>query len=308
MLSTWLKRTDAGITTTSADTLTLALHVLTSAGFGQSYAFESGTQAIPAGHKLSYRASLLTLLKNFPILIAFRHDLLTKSYMPQIIQSVGLAVKEFRQYMEEMIESEREKMALRASGAKPDIESENLVTSLIRASEEGKSTNYSLSDDEIMGNLFIYNLAGHETTANTLAYAITLISIRPKYQDWLHEELRRVLDKAGPAETWKYEDIFPQLTRCLATMYETLRLYGPVPELKRCVQGTPQPLNIAGKQHIVPPDTFVVPNLIAVQTDKRYWGEDCLEWKPDRWIEKRAGDSGSEESRKPPPVKGWYTP
>ena len=39
--------------------------------------------------------------------------------------------------------------------------------------EKGRN---SLTDEEIFGNLFIYNLAGHETTAKTLAYAVALMS------------------------------------------------------------------------------------------------------------------------------------
>ncbi|KAG8528171.1 uncharacterized protein KY384_007088 [Bacidia gigantensis] len=309
MLSFWLSQGDRGVRTTCADTLVLALHVLTRAGFGQEYSFNSGTKAIAPGHVLSYKDALCNLLDNFTVLIMFKHTILDKPYLPRYLRDVGLALREFKQYMTEMIDQERERMRLRDS--KPDVESENLITSLIRASEEGKAANYSLTDDEIMGNLFIYNLAGHETTANTLAYVITLLSVHPEYRDWLYEELDVVLADAGPPDGWKYEELFPRLKRCLAAMYETLRLYGPVPELKRCVKDSSQTLSIGGKRHVIPPGTFVVMNHAANHTNPSIWGKDSLEWKPTRWID-NDGTNGDEISNgdvfKQPPVKGCYMP
>ena len=57
---------------------------------------------------------------------------------------------------------------------KLDSEKDNLLTALVRASDaasQGKGRS-SLSHDEIMGNLFTQNVASHDTTANTIAYAI----------------------------------------------------------------------------------------------------------------------------------------
>lgn len=63
-------------------------------------------------------------------------------------------------------------------------------------------------------NIFAYNLAGHETTANTVAYALVLLAAHPQYQDWVREEIMQVQDTlAGD-----YNSIFPRLQRCLAVM------------------------------------------------------------------------------------------
>ena len=316
MLSQWIDSTDRkhAVTTTAADTLTVALHVLTGAGFGQPYSFASGTTAIPKGHKMSYRQALIVMLQGFIPMMIFSHEFLLKSWLPKGMQDIGLAVKEFKQYMTEMIDRERWLLEKRAPN-----DSGNLISSLIRASEDGKAELNSLSDEEIMGNLFIYNLAGHETTANTLAYAILCLSIHPEVQDWLHEEIVSVLrnQKAG-IEGWKYEDVFPHLQRCLAAMYETLRLYGPVPELKRHTASSSQVLVINGRDHVIAPDTFVVMNNVAIQTNPKYWGKDAAEWNPKRWIEatdpkpEQNGDGQeshcSEEKLKAEPSKGCYKP
>ena len=213
----WIGQSKKGVTSTSADTMTLALHVLTAAGFGQSYSFSSDSQKLPQGHALSYRNALCEILTNFVPIIIFNHDLLRKSFMPKALQRTGLAIQEFKMYMSEMISRERQLIEKRDSGAG------NLLSSLIRASEDGKAASQSLDDEEIMGNLFIYSLAGHETTANTLAYAIMLLSVNPSLQDWLHEELLDVFGNSSAPDTWQYETNFPRLKRCLTVMLETLR-------------------------------------------------------------------------------------
>lgn len=305
MLDFWLKQ-GKSITSTSADTLTLALHVLTAAGFGQKYSFASNLQAPPAGHQLSYRDALNDLLRGFIPLLIFGPDNLRKWYMPKGVKAVGLALKEFKQYMTEMVSRERQLIEKRDSSNHA-----NLISSLIRASEDGKSASQSLDDDEILGNLFIYNLAGHETTANTLAYVFTLLSIRPDYQDWIHEELAQVLQAAGPPETWQYEEMYPRLPRCLAMMLETLRLYGAVPSLMKMATNGIQPLIIDEKEYLIPEGTFIVNNFAASHTLPQYWGSDSLDWEPKRWIgteDNTAGTKDFGEIVKEAPVKGCYKP
>ena len=58
MLQVWLLKGDAGATGTTDDTMLLALHVLSGAGFGISYSFESELTTPAAGHKMSYRDAL----------------------------------------------------------------------------------------------------------------------------------------------------------------------------------------------------------------------------------------------------------
>ena len=85
--------------------------------------------------------------------------------------------------------------------------------SLVRASEEAQkpsdtydSTRLGLTDEEIFGNIFIVNLAGHETTANTLATSLVLLAANPQCRT------------SGGSKDWKYDESFPNLNRCLAVM------------------------------------------------------------------------------------------
>ncbi|KAL9098342.1 MAG: hypothetical protein Q9163_005984 [Psora crenata] len=289
----WVVQNEEGATSTAADTLTLALHVLTSAGFGQSYSFLSGPEILPPGHTMSYRNALRDVLTNFSTVISCNHELIKRPYMPKSLQKVGNAIQECRTYMAEMIHRERQLTEKRDSGAG------NLLSSLIRAADDGKAASCSLNDEEIMGNLFIYSLAGHETTANTLAYAVILLSVNPSLQDWLHEELAGVLGQNSSPDEWQYETIFPDLRHCLAVI-----LYGPVFWLLKETKESPQMIKINGRECLLPQGAFAFLNLRATHTHPKYWGFDSLEWKPKRWI---SSDSSGETMREPP-VKEAYKP
>ncbi|KAK4690121.1 hypothetical protein P7C71_g6603, partial [Lecanoromycetidae sp. Uapishka_2] len=149
MIKEWSAHREQGVNTTNEDMRTLALHVLTSAGFGVVF------------------------------IIVFPRKVLSSSFAPKTFRRLSTAIQEFETYMTEMVNHERMMISKRDPGTG------NLLSSLIRASDQAKEN--ALTEDEIRGNTFIYSFAGHETTANTLAYAISLLAVYPKYQDWIHQ-------------------------------------------------------------------------------------------------------------------------
>lgn len=202
-----------------SDIGTLALHVLTSVGFGHSYPFHGGVRDLPAGHAMTYKDALALCLRNIITFSIFSRKTLLRSFLPKKLRTVGLAAKEFQKYMEEMLSNQRAGVEGREN------ESPNLMSALVRASEEARRTqdesgsrHLGLSDEEIFGNIFIFNLAGHESTANTISASLVLLAAHPEYQEWLAEELHQVLGSPKGAESWRYEDVYPKLQRCLAVM------------------------------------------------------------------------------------------
>lgn len=211
MLVSWLRKSNEGVVSCH-DTLTLALHVLTSAGFGKSYDFEGGVTVLPDGHTMSYREALRTVLNHVFLTIIVTSLALPCWILPKKLSEVKLAIVEFQTYMVEMVSEERLSMD------RADSEKDNLMSVLVRASESEHEGRNGLSNEEIFGNLFIYNLAGHDTTANTLAYAVTLMSMDDRWQDWIREELTEVFGVEDDIEDWAYENAFPRLRRCMALM------------------------------------------------------------------------------------------
>ncbi|KAL2417999.1 Cytochrome P450 monooxygenase ORF6 [Exophiala dermatitidis] len=313
MLAIW--RSKAEVTSTQSDVHAVALNVLCGAGFGVHSSFVD--TRLPPDHSLSaeeylgYRESLRLLLANIVPLVVL--GLLKKVGVPNWIwfgnmRKVAIAYDEFKGYMSELIT--RERTAIEQG----DLSRHNLMSELVRAQEQSKqaaggdketATTVGLSEDEVYGNLFIYNLAGHDTTAGALHFAITLLAVYPEWQTWIAEEIDQVR-KAESSGLYYYEHTFPQLQRCLALMYETLRLYGPVVMMPRYTGDAAQTLRIGEQQHVIPPKTTVMINFAALHTHPSYWGPDPLAFRPDRWFVP-AGENG-EASTMLQPVPGVFVP
>ena len=218
MIRAWTEQGANGTKETVADTATLALHVLTSVGFGLSYSFHGGVRDLPKGHRMSYRDALSLCLRNIITFAILPKKFLYLRFLPKKLHDVGVAVKEFQKYMDEMLAHER------SMAAKRDTGTGNLIGSLVRASDEAQKSagstgsSLGLTDEEIFGNIFAFNLAGHETTANTLAVSLMLLAANPGCQNWLIEELDHAVADHGNQEIWQYEMAFPKLQRCLAVM------------------------------------------------------------------------------------------
>ena len=98
------------------------------------------------------------------------------------------------------------------------------MTSFVKALNHHDENSYSsdtpkqaqgLLVDEIFGNIFVINFAGHDTTANTLAFGMYLLAIAPDVQQWVGEEVERVIDGR---DDWDYGRLFPHLLRCRAIL------------------------------------------------------------------------------------------
>lgn len=195
------------------DFMTLALHVLCRAGFGQSYTFGGGVSKPSKGHTMSYRDALKAILDNLVIVFTIAPIPLPAWMQTDRVSMVKTAFAEFKQYMTEMVEAERTSTR--------NSDNDNLMSALFRASEAEAESGHGrngLTDEEIFGNLFIYNLAGHDTTAMTAVYAIALLSSDARWQSWVGEEIAFVMGTDEGVSSGEYEKMFPQLTRCLAVM------------------------------------------------------------------------------------------
>ena len=79
-----------------------------------------------------------------------------------------------------------------------------------------------------LDNAVTFFVAGHETTANGLAWALYLLSCDPQAQAWAHEESKSAWDDGGTPE-----EILTRLPYLKMVWDETLRLYPPVPRMDR---------------------------------------------------------------------------
>ncbi|KAF2478257.1 cytochrome P450 [Lindgomyces ingoldianus] len=287
MLSSWLSSPDNKVSNMPDDTRTVALHVLSAAGLGISHDFSAGMGKPAKNHSMSHRESLMTILHNLVtvLLVSQMGDL--APLLPKKLQNIRLAIKEFGQYMDEMIAHERDAMEKDQGLSKP-----NLISTLIRTSDqskdEGVNSTVRLTDEEIKGNIFIFNFAGHDTTANTLAYAISLLAVYPEIQEWVAEEVDQVL---GKEDYPIYEEAYPKLKRVQAVMYETLRLYGPAPLVPRGILNPNTPIHLTNPNDpltptiiIPPPNTQISLNYHGSHTSSSVFPTP-QSFTPSRWIQ-----------------------
>jgi hypothetical protein len=101
----------------------------------------------------------------------------------------------------------------------------NLVRSALQSEKAGTST---LTEEEIVGNAYIYLLAGHETTAHSLAWTLALLAAYPEQQDKAYQEIV----EGDPSEETVIRD-YPKFRFLLACYYETLRLFPPVQQIPK---------------------------------------------------------------------------
>ncbi|KAK6207385.1 hypothetical protein LQW54_007214 [Pestalotiopsis sp. IQ-011] len=289
MIRYWASR--SSVRSTANDLRSLSLGVLSQAGFGKSFKFEGYEETSHADPSASYKDSLQLILENCILLIALGPKFFTNAiWLPKAWRQLAEAVKGFQRSMTEMYESEKAKVAKGITGRNGD---HTFLTSLAKASLEAKEGE-GMTEREIYGNIFVINFAGHDTASHVFTFAVYYLAANPSVQDWVAEELRYVLGMGSPKD-WDYNRDFPRLKRCLAVMYESMRLYTPVPVTKWTADKT-QTLNIGDKTLVLPPNTMMCLAYSSLQTDPRWWGSDSLTWRPSRHIKSAASESNSNTS------------
>ena len=160
----------------------------------------------------------------------------------------------------------------RESGAEGD----DLLCMLLQAryeDDEGRDLG-GMSDDLVRDEAVSLYIAGHDTTATTLAYAFHLLSGNPEVEARLHAELDDVL---GGRDA-KLDDL-PNLPLIEQIVTETLRLYPSFWLLGRMVF---EPIELGGWR--IPPGVSLVVSPLITQRDPR-WFDDPLEFRPERWTQ-----------------------
>lgn len=224
MIQEWFGQGTKGNLGLQTDTRTLALNVLAATGFGRSYKFHGHNSSHSEDENKEYRGALSTLMDNALFLMLVPHNILNSKLVPRSWARIGHAAHSFKKYMLDMLDHENRLLAQKQPGTS------QLVSSLLRASEDISDSKFDsgnlnpsglpgrcLTINELLGNIFLINFAGHDTTANTLAYALINLAIQPQVQEWIAEEVHAVVGDSSSSE-WSYEAVFPKLKRPLAVM------------------------------------------------------------------------------------------
>ncbi|KAH9944870.1 cytochrome P450, partial [Amylocystis lapponica] len=145
------------------------------------------------------------------------------------------------------------------------------IMSILMKANMNASEDDRLADSELVAQMSTLLFTAMDTTSNMLSRILQLLSERPDVQEKLRQEL-------------------PFLD---AVCRETLRMY---PAAQIIIRETrkdiimPLSAPIRGRdgkmmhEIPIPKDTQVVVGILGSNCNKALWGEDALEWKPERWL------------------------
>ena len=303
MMQSWLPSSDpeadsVPIPSFGDDALRLGLNVITGAAYGSPLGWDENPPCATST-ALSYHDSMEQLTERLMSLFLTPHWLLRLAPRDSTWGRAWEAYSAFGGYIRGMLDRERAHMN---AGDKTE---ENLLTALIRAESMAEKDSRIMNPQEVMGNAFIFLFAGHETTANTLHYALIQLAQRPDIQQFLLDEVDELYERAAQEgrHELEYELDFNrgrwafailvrkstllQTLLCLTSFSqpqsETLRMYSPAGVTNKW-SAADQPITFEGRIYAIPQGTRISINGTGVHANPKVWGDNAREWEPSRWI------------------------
>jgi len=253
-------------------TLPMALFVIGTAGFGRRVTWTSD-HVVPPGHQMTFKDALHIFSANISM------KLILPSWAENVTKhtrKVNLAFLELKQYMLEMVEARRD--------VDKAEQRYDLLSGLLDATQDASDNGAILSDDELIGNMYIFLFAGHETTGHTLCFSFALLALHPDVQERLYEHIEGVLSSLNRSPT--YEDM-GRFTYSLAVLYETLRLFPPAPLIPKIAAEdmTLTVRNAKGRKTTFPvlSGTQVDLHVAGLHHNPQYW-KDPNRFMPERFL------------------------
>jgi cytochrome P450 len=143
------------------------------------------------------------------------------------------------------------------------------VQALLAATDP--ETGEPLTDAGIRDELVLFLLAGHDTTATTLTYALWALGQHPDMQQKVYDEVTQIPDRELTP------DDVPRLEYTTKVLHETLRLCPPGAAVARVAM---QDVEVDGYR--VEAGTVILVGIYAMHRDPTLWDQP-LEFRPDRF-------------------------
>nr|AYM55632.1 cytochrome p450 [Croton stellatopilosus] len=144
----------------------------------------------------------------------------------------------------------------------------------------------SYSDTFLQHVALNFILAGRDTSSVALSWFFWLIIQHPGVEEKILNEICTVLieTRGSDVSNWLNEPLcFEEIDRLVylkAALSETLRLYPSVPEDSKHVIAD----DVLPDGTFVPAGSSVTYSIYASGRMKSTWGDDCLEFRPERWL------------------------
>jgi cytochrome P450 len=178
--------------------------------------------------------------------------------------------------------AERREAATPAGTKVPALQTD-LISMLLAARDPENPNEGGMGDTQIRDEAMTIFLAGHETTANAMAWTWHLLGSAPEVQEKLHAELDQLLGSSTDTPEGvsprapSMEDV-AKLEWTRAIVSESMRLYPPAWTMGRRAL---EDHTIGG--HTIAKGSLVIFSQWVVHRDPRWWSN-AEEFRPERWL------------------------
>ncbi|KAL9232667.1 hypothetical protein vseg_007749 [Gypsophila vaccaria] len=154
----------------------------------------------------------------------------------------------------------------------------DLLSRFIESNSNDLTDNCNFLRDVVIS----FILAGRDTTSSGLSWFFWLLSNNTDVLEKIRAEVRDVRTRAGKqvGDTFDFDEL-RDMNYLHGALSETLRLYPPVPVDTR----TSLEDDILPDGTKIGKDWFITYNTFAMGRMESIWGEDCSQFRPERWID-----------------------
>ncbi|GLT90875.1 hypothetical protein SLE2022_087910 [Rubroshorea leprosula] len=192
--------------------------------------------------------------------------------------SLSRSLGHIDKYLSKIIDERKLELASRKQDGTPH---DDLMSRFMKKKE-------SYSDEFLKHVALNFILAGRDTSSVALSWFFWLVSQNPSVEEKIVSEICTVLMETRGSDVSKWVEeplVFEEVDRLIylrAALSETLRLYPSVPEDSKYVVYD----DVLPSGTVVPAGSNVTYSIYSVGRMKFIWGDDCLEFKPERWVSK----------------------
>eukprot|EP01102_Stenamoeba_stenopodia_P005084 TRINITY_DN15592_c0_g1_i1.p1 TRINITY_DN15592_c0_g1~~TRINITY_DN15592_c0_g1_i1.p1 ORF type:complete len:496 (+),score=139.14 TRINITY_DN15592_c0_g1_i1:173-1660(+) len=200
-------------------------------------------------------------------------------FMPWLLNSglykdVEKQMAIFDTFLYKLIDARRKHLS-----AHPDEEPKDLLGLMLQSAEDEVFT-----DRQVRDNVFVFFIAGHETTAGALSSALYSMGLYPKEQAKLLEEVNKL---EGAVPTYDNATRFEYIQ---AFTKEVMRVYTPAALILR---ETVKDMQLG--DYVIPEKTKVALNIHGIHHSPTLW-KDPEVFNPARFLQKSTSDSDDDRS------------
>ncbi|KAL8556777.1 hypothetical protein ACS0TY_004298 [Phlomoides rotata] len=190
--------------------------------------------------------------------------------------SLSRSLKHVDDYMANVIDTRKLELLSQQTGGSPH---DDLLSRFMKKKE--------IYADQFLKQVVLnFILAGRDTSSVALSWFFWLIILNPRVEEKILHEICSVLMETRGGDTSKWIDdplVFEEVDRLIylkAALSETLRLYPSVPQDSKHVISD----DVLPDGTFVPSGSNITYSIYSAGRMKFIWGDDCIEFKPERWL------------------------